>query len=221
MGSPAQGRLQTPGDVDVDDDDGDAGVDDGDGGVGVGGGVGDGVDVGGGAEPSTSGPRPIDQHGHSTTPTPPVNKKRPKSLEYSHEAALELLKRHEGMRLKVYRDSTGILTIGIGRNIEGRGLSEAEALLLAENDIANCEAELDEHLPWWRELSDTRKLVLIDMLFNLGWPRFSLFVRMIDALKRRDYADAAAEMLASRWAEQVGQRSRELAHMMLYDGAPE
>ena len=39
---------------------------------------------------------------------------------------------HEGLRLKPYRCTAGKLTIGVGRNLETKGLSEEEALFYLE-----------------------------------------------------------------------------------------
>ena len=42
---------------------------------------------------------------------------------------------HEGLKLYPYRCSANKLTIGVGRNIEERGIAEDEALYLLNNDI--------------------------------------------------------------------------------------
>ena len=49
------------------------------------------------------------------------------------------LVRHEGLRLKPYRCTAGKLTIGIGRNLDDRGISLKEAYAMLERDILNCE----------------------------------------------------------------------------------
>jgi len=41
---------------------------------------------------------------------------------------------HEGLRLKPYHCPAGKLTIGIGRNLEDKGITEKEALMLLENE---------------------------------------------------------------------------------------
>ena len=125
-----------------------------------------------------------------------------------------LLIKHEGMKFKPYTCSAGKLTIGIGRNLEDVGLSAMEVDLLLSNDIARVSGEAVANFPWFRELNDTRKDVVLSMLFNIGRSRFKGFKKMIAALERRDYQAAAYEMLTSKWSEQVGQRANELAHMM-------
>src|SRR5690554_4120050 len=120
------------------------------------------------------------------------------------------LARHEGLRLKPYRDTVGKLTIGYGRNLDDAGISEDEALVMMRNDIAVSRRELSQY-DWFRRLDESRQGVLINMRFNLGLPRLLTFRRMIAALDNGDYNKAADEMLDSRWAEQVGNRAVELA----------
>ena len=124
------------------------------------------------------------------------------------------LKRDENLRLKPYRCSEGKLTIGIGRNIEDLGITEGEALYLLQNDIGRCMAELDRNIPWWKNLSDPRKNALLNMSFNMGWPRLSGFKNMLAALEAGDYETAAAEALDSRWARQVGDRAQRVAILL-------
>lgn len=121
---------------------------------------------------------------------------------------------HEGLRLKPYRDTVGKLTIGVGRNLDDVGITESEARTLLENDISTVCRELDRALPWWRDLSEPRQRALADMAFNLGTPRLLGFKRMIAALERKDYEEAANEMLLSQWADQVKSRAVRLAAAM-------
>jgi lysozyme len=52
------------------------------------------------------------------------------------------------------------------------------------------------------------------MLFNMGGPRFQGFFKMRRAIEEEDFVEAAAQMMDSKWATQVGHRARELAMMM-------
>lgn len=127
---------------------------------------------------------------------------------------IEMLKRHEGLRLKPYRDTKGILTIGYGRNLEGKGISEDEALSLLLNDVMEITWELARALPGWKTFTENRRDVLIDMAFNLGMRKFKGFYRLLKALSEERWEDASKEMLDSQWAEQVGDRAIELAKLM-------
>ena len=119
-------------------------------------------------------------------------------MKYRKEHLLKELVKHEGLRLQVYQDTLGIDTIGIGRNLKDRGISkeeldeldiptidhvyeygitEADAMLLAENDVQIVEEELLRAHPCVEELDAVRQLVLVDMAFNMGVPRLCKFKR--------------------------------------------
>ena len=123
----------------------------------------------------------------------------------------------EGMKLYAYQDSLGYTTIGIGRLIDRRkngGITVEEAKYLLNNDIETAVKQLDEHLPWWRNLTDARQEVLVNMTFNLGIDGLLKFANTLASMHAEEYAAAAAGMRHSRWATQVGARAERLAHMM-------
>ena len=148
---------------------------------------------------------------------------------------MEKLISHEGLRLQVYEDSLGIATIGIGRNLEDRGITpeelewmdipnmaivhtmgitEADAMYLAQNDVQIVEEELLRSHPCVENLDAVRQLVLVDMAFNMGVPRLGKFKKMWAAIHENNFDEAAKEMLDSRCANQVKSRSTKLAHAM-------
>lgn len=130
------------------------------------------------------------------------------------QALLKQLIDDEGVRLKPYRDTVGKLTIGIGRNLDDRGISMSEATAMCENDITAVCNELDRTYPWWKQMSEARQLVFANMCFNMGLARFSDFKKMLARAKEGRYNEAAEEMLDSKWAKQVGMRAARLAMMM-------
>ena len=127
--------------------------------------------------------------------------------------AAELIKKHEGLRFKPYKDTVGKLTIGYGRNLDDNGITLAEAEQMLSNDIQNCYAECLK-LPCWNKLNEARQAVLLDMCFNLGITRMKTFKKMLAALEVGAYNRAAKEMLDSKWAFQVKSRATELADIM-------
>jgi len=129
------------------------------------------------------------------------------------EELKQQLLRHEGLRLKPYRCTAGRLTIGVGRNLDAVGISEAEALQMLDHDVDALLARLDQ-LPVYRGLSPDRQQVIANMVFNLGYDGVMKFRKMWAALAAGDYKLAGKEMLDSRWADQVGDRATELAAMM-------
>jgi lysozyme len=126
------------------------------------------------------------------------------------------LLRHEGLKLKPYRDTVGKLTIGIGRNLDDNGISESEALTMLRNDIAEVKSSL-ERFKWYERIDANRQDVIANMCFNMGLPTLLKFKRMIKALEDHNYNQAANEMLDSKWAQQVGNRAVELARIMRND----
>lgn len=126
------------------------------------------------------------------------------------------IKADEGFRGTLYKDSEGYLTIGYGRLIDpsrGGGIAKDEAEYLLANDLRTAE-RLCEAMPAYLDLSPVRQAVLINMCFNIGAAGLQDFKRMFSALVQQDYEHAASEMMASRWAGQVGARAVRLAEQM-------
>lgn len=137
---------------------------------------------------------------------------------------------HEGLRLRPYKDTLGKLTIGIGRNLTDRGISEEEAKEMLHRDILGAVADLDRELPWWRSVSgmapksfdffpSVRQRVLIDLCFNMGigGPHGGLlsFVVTLGHMARGEFEKAADGLASSKWAAQVGPaRADRLVAMM-------
>ena len=127
--------------------------------------------------------------------------------------ATKLIKKHEGLRLKPYRCSSQKITIGYGRNLQDNGISQEEADTLLQHDLNSAIKEA-ESLPFFASLNEPRQAVIVDMVFNLGLPRFGMFKKMIAAIECEHWHVAANEMLNSRWARQVGKRANTLSEMM-------
>ena len=136
------------------------------------------------------------------------------------ERIRRLVKIHEGLRLEVYVDSRGFKTIGWGHRRASVGAElgptitrdVAERLLTADLRAATAAA-----LRWSGGelmLSDARWAAVVDMAFNMGYRGLSSFKRMRAALVKLDYRIAAAEMLDSAWARQVGTRANADSAMM-------
>ncbi len=126
---------------------------------------------------------------------------------------LQQLKRHEGFRSQPYRDSVGVLTIGYGTNLQD-GITHEEAHSLLVFRLMRSRAELFRAFPHAEVMQDARQDVLVNMVYNMGISRFMTFKRMRAAVLDKDYAQAAREMLDSKWANQVGKRAEELALQM-------
>lgn len=126
----------------------------------------------------------------------------------------DMLVDHEGMKRKPYRCTAGKLTIGVGRNLDDRGISPDEAMYMLANDIKDSRRELSAAFPWFDKLDEVRQAVLIDMCVNLGLSRLQGFRNTLSLIGVGKYEAAAQEMLNSKWAEQVGRRAQRLSRMM-------
>jgi len=126
----------------------------------------------------------------------------------------EYIKNNEGLRLKAYECSAGKLTIGYGRNIEDRGITQDEADMIFENDLIIVADELREIFDMFDDLSYNRKKCLMDMMFNLGKTRFKRFKKTIKAVRDGDYQEAAIQILDSAYARQLPRRSGNNAMLM-------
>ena len=129
------------------------------------------------------------------------------------EVLIDDLINDEGIRLKAYRCTAGKLTIGIGRNLDDKGLSIQEIMYLCKNDINEILPQLQK-LPFWNELNSARQEVLANMAFNLGVEGLLKFKKTIDLISKKEYEKASAEMLRSKWANQVGKRALRLSKVM-------
>ena len=125
----------------------------------------------------------------------------------------DLIRRHEGLRLKPYVDTRGHLTIGYGRALSIVGISGDEAEAMLHHDVAGAMDSLSR-LKWFAPLDEVRRAALVDMAFNLGWARMQEFGHFLDAMERGDFQAAAQEMMNSEWARQVGTRAQELSAMV-------
>jgi len=130
---------------------------------------------------------------------------------------MEQLKQAEGLRLKPYRCPAGRLTIGYGRNLEGAGITEAEAEYLLQNDIVRGHDWCWENFEWFRTLDERRHDVVVEMVFQVGPAGFRKFSRFIRAMAARDYEAAAREIMDSEMGRKYQGRAKRLAHMMAKD----
>jgi lysozyme len=142
---------------------------------------------------------------------------------------LNQLEIDEGYRRSVYPCSEGFDTVGIGYNLDANplnlpperiasirkeGIGRVAATALCVDMCKQLEHELSGKLPWWSKLNEARQEALINMCYNLGIRRLMGFKKTLAHMERGDYAEAAAEMLNSKWAQQVGNRAVRLARQM-------
>ena len=127
---------------------------------------------------------------------------------------VERIKQHEGFRTFPYKCPAGKLSIGYGRNLEDCGIREQEAEIMLMNDLTQATLQLYNECPFVAKMDNTRKNVLIEMVYNMGINRFKGFKKMLVACQNGEWDKAADEMLNSKWAGQVKQRAKTLAETM-------
>ena len=120
----------------------------------------------------------------------------------------------EGFRNFPYKDSLGYLTIGVGRCLDKKGLTNDEIYYLLRNDIASCRQSLQNY-SWYKKSPPGIQDALVNMCFNLGIGGLVGFHHMLEYLDARNYIQAAESALASLWAEQVGHRATEIANIIM------
>ena len=137
------------------------------------------------------------------------------------DKAMELIKKHEGSgpvrsgRYFPYACPAQKLTIGFGRNIEQKGISEGEANFLLHNDVQECVKLLRRTFIRFNSFIRTRQIALIDMTYNLGFTRFLTFKKMVAAIHEEDWKEAASQAKDSIWYNQVGNRGKTIVGMIL------
>ncbi len=171
---------------------------------------------------------------NNTNPEPEDQQTEYSSQGSDSEEISRMIERHEGKKNKVYYDTMGIPTIGIGFNLnrydtdkrlkdigtsrqeilEGKVLTDEQIYFLFEKDLNEARVTAQSFLPNFNEHPAKIQNVIIDMAFNLGTNRLAGFKKFREALLRKDYRTAANEMIDSKWYSQVGNRSIELENIM-------
>jgi lysozyme len=141
----------------------------------------------------------------------------PEGLTMKTELARQL-RGDEGERACVYPDSLGYSTIGVGRLVDSRkpgaGLRPDEITYLLNNDIDDRINALHTALPWFDNLDDVRKGVLLNLAFQLGTAGLLQFKQTLAAIEGQRYDEAAFDLLQSKLAQQTPARVKRLAEQL-------
>lgn len=132
----------------------------------------------------------------------------------NYELLREQLRRHEGYSKLPYQDIVGKVSIGIGRNLDDKGLSDAAIELCFKEDIDEAVADCQKMFAGWHSFPDMIQVVLCNMMFNMGYTRLSGFRQMRDAAMKHEWRRMADEMKDSKWYRQVGKRGEELEQLV-------
>jgi GH24 family phage-related lysozyme (muramidase) len=167
-------------------------------------------------------------------PPPAIVHKAPQT--FSYQEIYELIKDHEGYKNNVYKDSLGKPTIGIGFNLtrpDARNiiqqiggnydkilsgetsLSDKQVKDLFEITISIAYKDAQKYLPNLMNMPKNIKLAIIDMAFNMGYPRLSQFKNTKEYIISGNYNKAAEEILNSKWAKQVKRRAANISKLIV------
>jgi lysozyme len=135
---------------------------------------------------------------------------------------LESVKKHEGYRNKVYLDTLGKRTVGVGHLCvedfweDDKEYEEKFLMTILEHDlqtaIKGAKELMGEH--GCADIDEQAEEILIEMVFQLGKNGVSKFKNMWKALAELNYVGASYEMLDSRWAKQTPNRAKAMAKTM-------
>ena len=135
---------------------------------------------------------------------------------------LESVKKHEGYRNKVYLDTLGKRTVGVGHLCvedfweDDKEYEEKFLMTILEHDlqtaIKGAKELMEEHD--CADIDEQAEEILIEMVFQLGKNGVSKFKNMWKALAEKNYIGASYEMLDSRWSKQTPNRAKAMAKTM-------
>jgi len=170
------------------------------------------------AKPPTAAPTPKPQAKPPTAapaPKPPV-------IGGGDKPVMEMIKKHEGVRTKPYKDSLGLWTVGVGHLIgDGKSLppewdreltkEEVETLFLKDYEKHK---QMAMKTPGWSKANETGQAAMIDLAFNMGGSWYKKFPATSKALEAGDFEKAADNLKDSKWYQQVKSRGVTIVDMI-------
>jgi len=120
-----------------------------------------------------------------------------------NKAGLDLIKESEGLRLKAYLDTNGILTIGYGHTSDVFYKVEKGSVIVPEfaekllvHDLIEAELTLKAHYPDWEKLNANQYAALVSFVYNRGGLKLSAGkdTSLLLSLKAGNFEMAAKEL---------------------------
>ena len=147
------------------------------------------------------------------------------------EQLREELKEDEGCKYEIYLDHLGLPTHGIGHLITewdeeyekpvGTPVSEDRVNNCFQTDVHGTVEECKKLFDNFDDLPEEVQLILCNMMFNMGRPRLSKFLKLNDAIANENWLEASIQMEDSRWHKQVTNRANRLIKRMEAIGVTE
>lgn len=168
-------------------------------------------------------------------PPPPAIIQKAEDSRLTFDDIFAFIKDHEGYRPHVYKDSLGIPTIGIGfnltrpdaRKIATQAGADYDAIMQGIDDLTDQQIkeifkitlsiaynDAKKWIPSFDGLPKNVKLAILDLSFNMGFTRLSGFTKTRTLILKGKYDLAAAELLKSKWATQVGRRAKSVSSLL-------
>lgn len=166
-------------------------------------------------------------------------------MSFDYSEATTRISEYEGKKSKMYVDTMGHPTVGVGFNLDRDGaagqlasiganyeevrsgaeeLTDDQINALLKGDIETAVGHAESMISNFSSLTAARQFVVVDMIFNLGTGGFGAFHHVIAAIEKGDWETAADQMKESAWYGQVGSRAEKDVAMMRgggWDGASE
>lgn len=148
----------------------------------------------------------------------------------------------EGEKLKVYKDTKGIDTIGVGFNLQepanratfervvgfsveearaGRQITRPQSRALLEVTVKAAEQDARSLVPEYDQLPPVAQDALVNFVFNVGKTTAGTFKNTLAAIRRGDGKAAADGLRKSAYYKQVGARGERVAQALEKIGQPE
>jgi len=139
----------------------------------------------------------------------------------NYDKLIESVKKHEGFRDTVYRDTLNKRTVGFGHLCVEDHWEDGKKYdkeYLEEILVKDLQSAINQTHEMCKDLkiSDDAKSIICEMIFQLGGNGVSKFRNMWKALKEDppNYFEAHVQMLDSKWAKQTPKRAHEMAEQM-------
>jgi len=172
---------------------------------------------------ATTSPAPNTDTGANNTTLPqPQTADSIVSKDFNNKAFECQLRKHEGVRNKVYLDSKNLETAGIGHLLRedekakyplGSTVSEEQISSWFQQDTSTAIKDAQKFLGMdtWNGLDDNRKRAVADMAYNLGGSRLSKFVSFKREMQAGNYDQAARQIENTPYYQQVKTRGPKIA----------
>jgi len=139
---------------------------------------------------------------------------------------MDMIKRHEGVRTKPYKDSLGLWTIGVGHLIgDGKTLPrewDREFSMKEVDDMFMMDYESHkkaaQKMPGFDKVNEQGQGALIDLTFNMGNTWYKKWPNFVKNMSEGNTQGAAASLEDSKWYQQVKSRAATIVGLIRNSG---